>query len=138
MALVGIQERFATPGYYIPQAIRDKANAASAAVTNTFKKAMAKGVRICLGTDAGVYPHGRNVEEFGQMVKLGMKPVEALKAGTSRDAELLGVADRLGSLETGKIADVVAVPGDPTADIRSTERVFFVMKDGAIFRNDRK
>ena len=137
MALVGIQERFATPGYYIPQAVREKANAATAAVTSTFRKAVAKGVKICLGTDAGVYAHGRNAEEFGQMVKYGLKPVEALKAGTSRDAELLGLADRLGTLDNGKIADIVAVSGDPVADIRATERVLFVMKEGIVYRNDR-
>ena len=64
-----------------------------------------------LGTDAAVYPHGRNAEEFHQMVDLGMKPIDALKAGTSLDAELLGLADKIGTLEPNKIADVVAVPG---------------------------
>ena len=68
------------------------------------------------------------------MVKLGMAPTDALKAGTSVDAELLGVADRLGSLEKGKIADVVAVPGDPTTDIAVTEKVLFVMKDGVVYK----
>ena len=70
------------------------------------------------------------------MVDLGMKPVDALKAGTSADAELLGLADKIGTLEPGKLADIVAVPGDPTQNIRQTEHVFFVMKEGAIFRND--
>src|SRR4029077_10389597 len=90
-----------------------------------------------LGTDAGVYPHGRNPEEFHQMVDLGMKPVDALKAGTSSDAELLGMADKIGALETGKFADVVAVPGDPLQNIRVTEQVFFVMKEGVIFKNEK-
>jgi imidazolonepropionase-like amidohydrolase len=70
------------------------------------------------------------------MVDLGMKPVDALKAGTSADAELLGLADKIGTLEAGKLADIVAVPGDPTQNIRQVERVFFVMKEGIIFRND--
>jgi imidazolonepropionase-like amidohydrolase len=70
------------------------------------------------------------------MVALGMKPIDALKAGTSSDAELLGLADKIGMLEAGKFADIVAVPGDPTQNIRQTEHVFFVMKEGVIFRND--
>lgn len=71
------------------------------------------------------------------MVDLGMKPVDALKAGTSADADLLGLADRIGTLEPNKLADIVAVPGDPLENIRQTERVFFVMKEGVIYRNDR-
>ncbi len=82
-------------------------------------------------------PHGRNAEEFFQMVSLAMKPVDALKAGTSVDAELLGLADWLGTLEPGKLADVVAVPGDPAQNIRQTEKIFFVMKEGVVYRNDR-
>ena len=101
------------------------------------RKAIQKGVKIALGTDAGVYPHGRNAEELSELVRLGMKPVDALRAATSLDADLLGVADRLGSLETGKIADVVAAPGDPTRDIAAAQKVFFVMKDGVVYRNDR-
>jgi imidazolonepropionase-like amidohydrolase len=94
-------------------------------------------VKIGLGTDAAVYPHGRNTEEFHQPVDRGMSPLDALRAGTSSDAELLGIADKLGTLEKGKIADVVAMPGDPTQNIRVTEKVFFVMKEGVIYRNDR-
>jgi imidazolonepropionase-like amidohydrolase len=136
MALVGIQERIAS-GLYFPPAVRAKADAAGAAIHQTFQSALAKGVKIGLGTDAGVYPHGRNPEEFHQMTDLGMKPAAALKAGTSADAELLGLATTLGTLEPGKIADIVAVPGDPIENIRQTEKVFFVMKEGAIYRNDR-
>jgi imidazolonepropionase-like amidohydrolase len=135
MAIQGIQEKF-DRGVYMPPAIEAKARAAIAAIHITFQHALAKGVKIGLGTDAGVYPHGRNAEEFHQMVDLGMKPVDALKAGTSADAELLGLADKTGTLETGKFADVVAVPGDPTQSIRQVEKVFFVMKEGVIFRND--
>ena len=136
MAIQGIQEQF-DKGVYIPPAIAVKARAAMAAIHSTFQRALAKGVKIGLGTDAGVYPHGRNAEEFHQMVDLGMKPAEALKAGTSADAELLGLADKIGTLESGKFADIVAVPGDPTQNIRQTEHVFFVMKEGTIFRNEK-
>jgi imidazolonepropionase-like amidohydrolase len=136
MAVQGIQEQI-DKGIYIPPAILAKAKAAIASIHQTFQRALAKGVKIGLGTDAAVYPHGRNVEEFHQMADLGMKPIDALKAGTSMDAELLGLADKLGTLEAGKIADVVAVPGDPVQNIRQTEHVFFVMKEGVIYRNDR-
>jgi imidazolonepropionase-like amidohydrolase len=136
MAVVGEQERIAR-GLYFPPAILAKANAASNAVHQTFQSALAKGVRIGLGTDAAVYPHGRNAEEFYQMVALGMKPIDALQAGTSADAELLGLSDKLGTLEANKIADVVAVPGNPVENIRQTEKVFFVMKEGVVYRNDR-
>jgi imidazolonepropionase-like amidohydrolase len=95
-------------------------------------------VKIAFGTDAGVFPHGRNGEEFALMVELGMKPVDVLRAATIVDAELFGVADRLGALEEGKIADVIAVPGDPTRDVRVLEKVLFVMKDGVVYRNDRE
>ena len=71
------------------------------------------------------------------MVDLGMKPIDALKAGTSSDADLLGLADKIGTLEPGKFADVVAVPGDPTQNIRQTEHVFFVMKEGVIYKNEK-
>src|SRR5258706_3875867 len=134
MAIQGIQEKF-DRGVYMPPAIEAKARAAIAAIHLTFQRALAKGVKIGLGTDAGVYPHGRNAEEFHQMVDLGMKPVDALKAGNSSDAELLGLADQIGTLEAGKLADIVAVPGDPTQNIRQVEKAFFVMKEGVIFRN---
>ena len=136
MAIQGLQERF-NRGTYVPPAIAAKAHAATNAIHSTFQRALAKGVKIGLGTDAGVYPHGRNPEEFHQMVDLGMKPIDALKAGTSSDAELLGMADRIGTLEAGKLADVVAVPGDPLQNIRVTERVFFVMKEGVIYKNEK-
>ncbi|MGI8990812.1 MAG: amidohydrolase family protein [Bryobacteraceae bacterium] len=124
-------------GVYYPPEIAAKARAAIASIDLTFQKALAKGVKIGFGTDAAVYPHGRNAGEFALMVKLGMKPVDALKAATSVNAGLLGVSARLGTLESGKLADVIAVPGDPIADIRQTEKVFFVMKDGVVYRNDR-
>jgi len=136
MAVQGLQEKF-DRGEYIPPAIAAKAHAATVAIRLTFQHALAKGVKIGMGTDAGVYPHGRNTEEFHQMVDLGMKPAAALRAGTSADAELLGIADKVGSLEPNKLADVVAVPGDPLENIRVTERVFFVMKEGVICKNEK-
>jgi imidazolonepropionase-like amidohydrolase len=136
MAPEGIQEQI-NKGIYIPPPILAKAKAAIASVHQTFQKALAKGMNIGLGTDAAVYAHGRNTEEFHLMVDLGMKPIDALKAGTSADADLLGLADKLGTLETGKLADVVAVPGDPVENIRQTEHVFFVMKEGVVYKNDR-
>jgi imidazolonepropionase-like amidohydrolase len=136
MAPQGLSEQLQR-GVYFPPAIREKAEAAIATIRDTFRKALAKGVKIGLGTDAAVYQHGRNAEEFHQMTDLGMKPIDALKAGTSADAELLGLADKIGTLETGKSADIVAVPGDPVENIRQTEHVFFVMKEGVIYRNDR-
>ena len=100
-----------------------------------FRNAVKLGVKIALGTDAGVYPHGQNAKEFKLMVDLGMAPIDALRAGTSADAELLGIAAKVGTLEKGKLADVVAMPGDPTTDITATERVSFVMKEGKIVKN---
>jgi len=136
MAVQGLQEQF-DRGIYVRPSIAVKAHAAINAVRGTFQKALAKGVLIGLGTDAGVYAHGRNAEEFHQMVDLGMKSIDALKAGTSADAALLGLSDKIGSIEPAKFADIVAVPGDPAQNIRQTEHVFFVMKEGVIFKNEK-
>jgi imidazolonepropionase-like amidohydrolase len=124
-------------GVYYPPAIAAKARAAIATVNQMVANAVSKGVKIGLGTDAGVYPHGRNAHEFALMVADTMKPVDALRAGMSVDAELLGLSDKVGALERGKLADVVAVPGDPVKDIGVTEKVLFVMKEGVVYRNDR-
>jgi imidazolonepropionase-like amidohydrolase len=136
MAAQGLRERMAG-GAAFPPAILEKARVAAAALDATVRKAIQKGVKIALGTDAAVYPHGRNAEEMAELVRLGMKPLDALRAATSVDAELLGLSDRLGSLEAGKIADVIAAPGDPTRDITLAQKVFFVMKEGVVYRNDR-
>ncbi len=120
-----------------PPSIAAKARAASAAMKLMFRDAVRIGVPLGLGTDAAVMPHGINAREFGYMVEGGLSPAAALRSGTSADAELLGVADRLGTLEKGKLADVVAVPGDPLADIHQTEHVFFVMKEGRVVKNAR-
>src|SRR6516225_467036 len=136
MAIEGLQEKM-DRGVYMPPAIAAKARLAIRAMHTTFERALAKGVKIGLGTDAAVYPHGRNAEEFHQMVDLGMKPIDALKAGTSSNADLLGLADKIGTLENGKLADVVAVPGNPAENIRETEHVFFVMKEGVVYKNEK-
>jgi imidazolonepropionase-like amidohydrolase len=120
-----------------PAALQSKAKAAGAARSEMFRNAVKIGVKIALGTDAAVYPHGMNAKEFKLMVDLGMPPIEALRAATSVDADLLGISAKVGTLEKGKLADIVAVPGDPTTDITATERVSFVMKDGKIVRNSR-
>jgi len=133
MALEGVKERMAG----LDPRQQRKARLAMDSIDQTVRKAVSLGVRIALGTDAGVFPHGRNAGEFRLMVERGLTPIAALKAGTSVDAELFGIGDRLGSLEVGKLADVVGVPGDPVADIRETEKVFFVMKEGRVYRNDR-
>jgi imidazolonepropionase-like amidohydrolase len=118
-----------------PPALQAKAKAAGAARTEMFRNAVKMGVKISFGTDAAVFPHGQNAKEFKLMVDLGMTPIDALKSATANDAELLGLAQKVGTLEKGKLADIVAVPGDPTADITVTERVSFVMKEGKIIRN---
>ena len=117
-----------------PPALQAKAKAAAAARSDMFRNAVKMGVRISFGTDAAVFPHGQNAKEFKLMVDLGMNPIEALKSATGNDAELLGIGQKVGTLEKGKLADVIAVPGDPTADITATERVLFVMKEGKIIR----
>ena len=124
-------------GAYFPPAIEAKARLAIASVNAVVRKAVAQGVIVGLGTDAAVYPHGKNAHEFALLVGDGLTPAAALRAGTSVDAELLGLAQQIGTLEPGKLADIVAVPGDPLSDIRQTEKVFFVMRDGQVYRNDR-
>jgi imidazolonepropionase-like amidohydrolase len=121
-----------------PANVVAKATAATAAADAMFKRALARGVRIAFGSDAAVCPHGTQGNQLAHMVRLGMKPVAVLKSATSADAALFGVADKLGTLEPGKLADVIAVPGDPTADVSVVEKVFFVMKDGVVYRNDSK
>jgi imidazolonepropionase-like amidohydrolase len=93
-------------------------------------------VSIALGTDAGVGPHGTNGHEFTLLVEWGgMSPMQAIVAGTQNSAKLLGWDGRIGTLAVGKLADIVAVPGDPLADIRAMERPSFVMKNGVVYKN---
>jgi imidazolonepropionase-like amidohydrolase len=99
-----------------------------------FRRALKSGVRIAFGTDAGVSPHGISAQEFGLMVGLGMTPAAALRSAGPAAADLLGLGNQIGTLEKRKEADIVAVPGNPLKDIKVTERVFFVMKGGRIYR----
>jgi imidazolonepropionase-like amidohydrolase len=115
-----------------PPNIAAKARAAAAAHGNMFKTALRLGVPIAFGTDAGVFPHGLNAQEFGLMADLGMSPAAALLAGTRDAAKLLGLEAELGTLEAGKVADVVAVPGNALSDIHATEHPVFVMHLGRI------
>ena len=113
----------------------EKALAAAAALRRGIRTAIANRVPIALGTDAGVIPHGTNAREFGLMVEWGgMSPIAALTAGTMNAANVLGWEKRVGSIEAGKLADIVAVTGDPLQDIRRTEQVTFVMKNGIVYR----
>ncbi len=118
-----------------PPALQAKAKAAAAARSDMFRNAVKMGIKVSFGTDAAVFPHGQNAKEFKVMVDLGMQPIDALKTATGNAADLFGIAQKTGTLEKGKFADVIAMPGDPTADITATERVSFVMKEGKIIRN---
>ena len=120
-----------------PPAVDAKAQRAVKQQDAMVRRAHALGVKIALGTDAAVYPHGHNALEFVLMNADGLSTAECLRAGTSSAAELLGLGDKIGGLAAGMAADIVAVPGDPLADIRCTRNVLFVMKDGQIYRNDR-
>ena len=103
---------------------------------DNFARAVRAGARMAFGTDGGVYPHGDNARQFAYMVKYGMTPIEAIQAATTQAAELLGLADRVGSVEPGKLADLIATRDDPLSDVRALERVGFVMKGGRVVKND--
>src|SRR5713101_1161047 len=101
-----------------------------------FRHAFQSGAKIAFGTDAGVYPHGDNARQFAKMVEWGMKPIDAIQAATIRAADLLGWSAKAGVLEADHYADIIAVSGDPLSDVRVLESVKFVMKNGAVVRND--
>jgi imidazolonepropionase-like amidohydrolase len=98
--------------------------------------AFASGVKVAFGTDAAVYPHGLNAHEFAVMVKLGLTPLQAIQAATVNAADLLGWSGKVGSLEPGAWADIVAVDGDPSKDVTTLEHVKFVMKGGEVVKNE--
>jgi len=99
-------------------------------------RAFAAGVKVGFGTDAAVYPHGLNAHEFAVIVKLGLTPLQAIQSATINDADLLGWSDKVGTIEPGKWADIIAVDGDPLADVTTLERVKFVMKGGEVVKNE--
>ena len=121
------------PGYYPPE-VAAKARQVGTVILRTAGRAYRAHVKIAFGTDAGVYPHGENAHEFELMVKAGMPPMFTIQAATIHAAELLHHDRDLGTVEKGKFADVVAVPGDPIADISLMKRVSFVMKAGVVYK----
>jgi len=122
------------PGYF-PPVITEKALTIGPKIQATFAKAYKAGVKIAFGTDAGVYAHGKNWMEFIYMTEAGMPILEAIKSATVNASELIGISDRTGSIEKGKLADIIAVEGDPTKDVQAMGKVQFVMKDGIVYKN---
>jgi imidazolonepropionase-like amidohydrolase len=130
-----VAEKAKVPGFFPPQ-IAAKANSIGLQVQAAAGRAYRAGIKIAFGTDAGVYPHGDNAHEFELMVGAGMPPMFTLQAATIRAAELMRQDKQLGSLTAGKIADVVAVPGNPVDEISAMRHVSFVMKDGVVYKRD--
>lgn len=131
-----VGEKAEEPGYF-SEVVRPKAAAIGPRIRDTFARAYAADVKIAFGTDTGVSPHGENWKEFGFMIEAGMPAMDAIVSATRSAADLLGQSERLGSLEPGKLADIVAVPGDPLQDVSQFGKVHFVMKDGVVHRWDR-
>ena len=118
---------------FFPPVIARKAMEVGPQIQTTFGKAYKAGVKIAFGTDAGVYAHGKNYMEFQYMVEAGMPPMEAIKAATTSAADLLGITAKTGSISKGKFADIIAIDGDPIADIKTMKNVVFVMKEGKVY-----
>jgi imidazolonepropionase-like amidohydrolase len=129
-----VGEQAKTPGYYHPLVV-PKALEIGPMIQETFKKAYRRGVKIAFGTDAGVYPHGENAREFGFMVEAGMPVMEAIRSATVVNASILGLSAQLGTLEAGKLADVVATDENPLENVHTLENVTFVMKEGVIYKH---
>jgi imidazolonepropionase-like amidohydrolase len=125
------------PGYY-SEIVTPKALATGPQIQNTFAKAYKAGVKIAFGTDAGVFKHGLNWMEFGYMIEADMPPMEAIKAATINAADLLGIKQQLGSIEINKLADIIAVDGDPMKDSKVFGKVVFLMKDGVVYKSDKE
>jgi len=117
---------------YFPEIVRPKAANVGPQIGKTFNKAFKKGVKIAFGTDAGVQPHGTNWKEFVYMVKFGMSPIETIQSATINTARLLKIDSILGSIEVGKMADIIAIDGNPIDDINTMENVVFIMKEGKV------
>ena len=117
---------------YFPEIVRPKAASVGPQIGNTFNKAYKRGVKIAFGTDAGVQPHGTNWKEFVYMVKFGMPPMETIQSATINTAKLLKIDSILGSIEVGKMADIIAIDGNPIENINTMENVVFVMKEGEL------
>jgi imidazolonepropionase-like amidohydrolase len=119
-----------------PDYVVRKMQAVSAVGQDTLKKAFAAGVKVAFGTDAAVYPHGLNAHEFAVYVRLGMSPLQAIQTATIHGADLLGWSSKIGTLEAGKWADLIAVEGDPLKDVTTLQQVKFVMKGGEVVKNE--
>jgi imidazolonepropionase-like amidohydrolase len=119
-----------------PEYLAAKMKMVSATAEKAAQKAIQAGVKIGLGTDAAVYPHGLNAHELAVYVKLGMTPLQAIQAATINDADLLGWSDKVGTIEAGKWADIIAVDGDPLKDVTTLQHVRFVMKGGQVYKNE--
>jgi imidazolonepropionase-like amidohydrolase len=120
----------------LPDYAKRKMELVSEMGKNNAKKAFAAGVKIGLGTDAAVYPHGLNAHELAVYVSLGMTPLQAIQSATINDADLLGWSDKIGTIEPGKWADIIAVDGDPLQDVTRLQHVKFVMKGGEVVKNE--
>jgi imidazolonepropionase-like amidohydrolase len=127
-----IMTEYERRGY--PQAILEKERRVGRTQRENFRKAWKAGAKMAYGTDAGVYPHGDNGKQFAKMVEWGMTPMEAIQAATASAADLLGWSDRVGTIQAGRFADLVAVSGDPLAKIAELEHVRFVMKGGVVYK----
>jgi imidazolonepropionase-like amidohydrolase len=127
-----IMSEYKRLGY--PQKILDKEAKVGRTQRENFRKAVEAGVKLAYGTDSGVYPHGWNGKQFAKMVEWGLTPMQAIQTATMNAADLLGWSDRVGSVQPGRFADIVAVNGDPLTDIRELERVTFVMKGGVVYK----
>lgn len=121
---------------FLPESL-EKERRVGAAQRENFRKAHAAGVKLAYGTDAGVYPHGQNARQFSRMVQFGMTPIEAIRAATLVNAELFGIASDTGELVAGKAADLIAVAGDPLADVAVLEHVAYVMRAGVVHHDAR-
>jgi imidazolonepropionase-like amidohydrolase len=132
-----VAQKAKIPGFFTPQ-VAAKAAAIGPLILGTAGRAYKAGVKIAFGTDAGVYPHGQNAHEFELMVQAGMPPMFAIQAATTHAADLLKHDKDLGSVTAGKLADLVAVPGNPIDDISLMKRVSFVMKEGVVYKRDGK
>jgi imidazolonepropionase-like amidohydrolase len=121
---------------HAPEYIVRKMQSVSAVGQSNAKKAFAAGVKVAFGTDAAVYPHGLNAHEFAVYVRLGMTPLQAIQTATLNASDLLGWSSKIGTIEPGKYADLIAVDGDPLKDVTTLERVKFVMKGGEVVKNN--
>jgi imidazolonepropionase-like amidohydrolase len=120
----------------MPEMYAKKAREILPVIDNNFKRAFASGVKVAFGTDSAVYPHGLNAREFASYVKLGMTPLQAVQTATVNAADLLGWSDKVGTLDAGKWADLIAVDGDPLQDVTTLQHVRFVMKGGTVVKNE--